>query len=101
MRTGRPFRALATAALTVLAAVGATAAGGSAAHAATPTPAHVFAPYFEAYAGNDPATLSQQSGAKYLTMAFIQAATKGSCTVYWDGDTSTPIGSTFASSIAT
>jgi hypothetical protein len=105
MRPGRPFRALATAALTLLAGSGALfATAGGAAHAATsgtPTPAHLFAPYFEAYAGNDPATLSQQSGAKYLTMAFIQAATKGSCTVYWDGDTSTPIGSTFASSIAT
>ena len=69
--------------------------------AGTATPAHFFAPYFEAYAGNDPAALAQQSGAKYLTMAFIQAATKGSCTVYWDGDTSTPIGSTFASAIST
>jgi hypothetical protein len=104
MRPGRPFRALATAALTFAAAGGVLLAGSTGAHAspaATPTPAHVFAPYFEAYAGNDPATLSQQSGAKYLTMAFIQAATKGSCTVYWDGDTGTPIGSTFASSIAT
>jgi Carbohydrate binding domain/Glycosyl hydrolases family 18 len=68
----------------------------------TPLPAHVFAPYFEAYAGDSPATLSQNSGAKYLTMAFIQAATRGSCTVYWDGDTSQPIASsTFGSDIST
>ena len=26
-------------------------------------------------------------------MAFVQAATKGSCTVYWNGDTSLPISS--------
>ncbi|GAA2059906.1 hypothetical protein GCM10009839_83040 [Catenulispora yoronensis] len=33
-------------------------------------------------------------------MAFIQAATKGSCTVYWNGDTSMPISSsTFGASI--
>ena len=112
MRPGRPFRALATAALTFAAAGGALLAGSTGAHAspasphaaapaATALPAHFFAPYFEAYNGNDPATLAQQSGAKYLTMAFIQAATKGSCTVYWDGDTTTPIGSTFAASIAT
>ena len=77
----------------------------SAAHAAsprsTPLPAHVFAPYFEAWTGADPATLSQQSGSKYLTMAFIQAATKGSCTPYWNGDSSMPIASsTFGSSFA-
>jgi hypothetical protein len=72
------------------------------ASAATRLPAHVFAPYFEAYAGDSPATLSQQSGAKYLTMAFIQTTTRGSCTVYWDGDTSQPIASsTFGSDIST
>ncbi|NUP47054.1 MAG: chitinase, partial [Catenulispora sp.] len=76
-------------------------AGHAATPAATPTPTHFFAPYFEAYNGDDPATLSQQSGAKYLTMAFIQAATKGSCTVYWNGDTSMPISSaTFGTSIS-
>jgi len=110
---------LATAAATLAASAGAvlassaaghaatttTTAAGHAApagHAATPTPAHYFAPYFEAYNGDDPATLSQQSGAKYLNMAFIEAATKGSCTVSWNGDTSMPISSsTFGSSIST
>jgi hypothetical protein len=104
-RTGRRFRVLATAAATIAASAGAflaSATGHAAAPAATPTPAHFFAPYFEAYNGDDPAALSAQSGAKYLTMAFIQAATKGSCTVYWNGDTSMPISSgSFGSSIAT
>jgi hypothetical protein len=104
-RTGRRLRALATAAATIAAGAGAFMASATAGHAATaaatPTPAHFFAPYFEAYNGDDPATLSQQSGAKYLTMAFIQAATKGSCTVYWNGDTSMPISSsTFGTSIS-
>ena len=109
-RTGRQFRVLATAAATLAASAGALLASSAAGHAATPAPAastgtpipaHVFAPYFEAYSGGDPATLSQQSGAKYLTMAFIQTASKGSCTVDWDGDTSTPISSsTYGSSIA-
>jgi hypothetical protein len=68
---------------------------------AAPLPSHVFAPYFEAWTGDDPAALSQQSGAKYLTMAFIQAATKGSCTPYWNGDTNSPIASSsFGASIA-
>jgi len=69
--------------------------------AATAVPAHVFSPYFEAYNGDSPLTLSQQSGAKYLVMAFIQTASAGSCTAYWDGDSSTPISSsTFGSDIA-
>ncbi|MBW8807213.1 MAG: chitinase, partial [Catenulisporales bacterium] len=103
-RTGR-LRVLATAAATLAAGTGAYLASTTAGHAAASAaaiPAHVFAPYFEAYNGDDPAALSQQSGAKYLTMAFVQAATKGSCTVYWNGDTSLPISSSsFGASIST
>ncbi|MEY9874123.1 hypothetical protein ABH931_003617 [Streptacidiphilus sp. MAP12-33] len=72
------------------------------AHAAgTALPAHVFSPYFEAYSSDNPATLASASGNKYLSMAFLQAATKGSCTAYWNGSTSQPISSaTFGSSIS-
>src|SRR5579863_4725744 len=71
------------------------------AQTATTVPAHVFSPYFEAYNGDSPLTLSQESGAKYLVMAFIQTASPGSCTAYWNGDTSMPISSsTFGSDIA-
>ncbi|WP_194899076.1 glycosyl hydrolase family 18 protein [Catenulispora pinisilvae] len=108
-RTGRHLRAFATAAATLAASAGAFLASSAAGHAApaapaapaaTPIPAHVFAPYFEAYNGDDPATLSQESGAKYLTMAFIQTASAGSCTVEWNGDTSMPIASSsFGASI--
>jgi hypothetical protein len=104
------------ASLSALAAVATSAglivAGGGAADAAqtpaqTPAqtaaiPAHVFAPYFEAYSADNPATIAQQSGAKYLTMAFVQTAKKGSCTVDWNGDASTPIAqSAYGSEIAT
>jgi hypothetical protein len=101
MRRMPSIRAALTAVATAAASMGLIVTGG-AAHAATPLPAHVFAPYFEAYNGDSPAALSAASGAKYLTMAFIQAAAKGSCTAYWNGDTAKPIAaSSFGSDIAT
>jgi Glycosyl hydrolases family 18 len=51
-----------------------------------PLPAHVYAPYFEAWTTDSISTLAQQSGARYLTLAFIQTATKGSCVPTWNGD---------------
>ncbi|WP_245931201.1 glycosyl hydrolase family 18 protein [Actinokineospora auranticolor] len=70
--------------------------------AAKPLPARVFAPYFEAWTGENPATLSAASGAKHLTMAFLQTASPGSCTALWNGDTSMPIGqATFGAAIKT
>ncbi|AEW92682.1 MULTISPECIES: carbohydrate binding domain-containing protein [Streptomycetaceae] len=101
MRPARPVRAALTALATAAASAGLLVTGGGAAHAATPLPAHVFAPYFEAYNGDSPAALASASGAKYLTMAFIQAASKGSCTPYWNGDTGKPIASSsFGSDIS-
>jgi hypothetical protein len=89
--------AASSAGLTVL-----TAGGASAATVNTPLPAHVFAPYWEAYSGDDPLAESQASGDKYLTAAFIQTASSGSCTAYWDGDSSQPIASsTWGSDFAT
>jgi hypothetical protein len=65
-------------------------------------PAHVAAPYFEAWTGESPATLAAESGNKYLTMAFLQTAAAGSCTAYWNGDSTQPIAdATFGSDIAT
>ncbi len=94
-------RAALTAAATAAAAGGLVVVGATAAHAAT-IPAHVFAPYFEAWTGDSPAALSSQSGAKYLTMAFLQTASAGSCTAYWNGSTGQPISSsTFGSDIST
>ncbi|MCO5967778.1 carbohydrate binding domain-containing protein [Actinoallomurus soli] len=100
MRPCTSPRAVLTGLAMILAAFGLIAAGPAKARAAT-LPTHVFAPYFEAWTGDDPAALAQQSGNKYLTMAFLQAATKGSCTAYWNGDTSMPISSsTFGSAIS-
>jgi Glycosyl hydrolases family 18 len=102
-----PMQAALTALVTVAASAGLASAGLAAASAGikadTPLPAHVFAPYFEAYdtSGGSPSTLSQQSGDKYLSLAFLQTATAGSCTAYWNGDTSTPIAqSSFGSDIS-
>ncbi|MEU9073445.1 glycosyl hydrolase family 18 protein [Kitasatospora sp. NPDC048538] len=102
MRLRRTIQAALTACATLAASAGLVAAGTGTAQAATPLPSRVFAPYFESWTGQSPATLAAQSGAKYLTMAFLQAATKGSCTPYWNGDTSKPVSSsTFGADIAT
>ncbi|SFW82281.1 Carbohydrate binding domain-containing protein [Amycolatopsis australiensis] len=102
MRRRRPFSRLSVSLALAAFSAGSLVAAAGTAQAATPLPAHVFAPYFEAWTGESPAALAQQSGAKHLTMAFIQAATKGSCTVYWNGDTGMPIAnSTFGADIAT
>src|SRR3984885_11822980 len=104
MRRRTQIQAAVAALATMAASAGLTAVVGSgpAYAAGTPLPAHVFAPYFEAYNGDNPVTLSQESGAKYLTFAFIQTASAGSCTAYWNGDTSQPLSSsTFGSDIST
>ncbi|GHJ38356.1 chitinase [Streptomyces sp. TS71-3] len=102
MRRIRSLRALLTAAAVALAGAGLSALGAGPAEAATPLPSHVFAPYFEAWTGESPAALSAQSGAKHLTMAFIQTQSPGSCTPYWNGDSGSPIAqSTFGADIRT
>src|SRR5436309_4899090 len=64
-------------------------------------PEHVFSPYFQAYTDASPAQVSQASGAKYLTMAFLQTATTGSCDILWNGDATKPVArSTFGADIA-
>jgi Glycosyl hydrolases family 18 len=65
-------------------------------------PQHVFAPYFETYdTSAGLAALSQQSGARYLSLAFLQTDQPGSCTAYWDGSTNQPISpASFGSDIA-
>jgi hypothetical protein len=88
---------VAATATTGILAPGASAATGSAATGSAATikalPPHVFAPYFETYdtTGGGLAQLSRESGAKYLSLAFLQTSQPGSCTAYWNGDTATPI----------
>jgi len=74
----------------------------AAAAAYTPLPAHVYAPYYETYlAPSTPglAATAQQSGAKYLTLAFLQSTGKNSCTLDWNGNSAQPL-SYYASDIA-
>jgi hypothetical protein len=101
MRIPKPLLAGGVALATAVATIGVAVATAGTASAAT-LPAHVFAPYFESYTGDSPATLAAQSGDKFLTMAFLQTASAGSCTVDWNGDTGMPISSSvFGSDINT
>ncbi|BFV55631.1 glycosyl hydrolase family 18 protein [Kitasatospora sp. CMC57] len=102
MRIRRSARAVVAAFATLATAAGLMTVGTATAQAATPLPTRIFAPYFEAWTGASPAALAAQSGAKNLTMAFLQTATKGSCTPLWNGDTGMPVSSaTFGADIAT
>ncbi|KOG88911.1 chitinase, partial [Streptomyces varsoviensis] len=91
MRRFRPLRAGLTALATLAASAGLVLGIGGTAHAAKALPPHVFAPYFEAYSNDNPADLAAKAGVKYLTMAFLQTATKGSCTPYWNGNQAQPV----------
>jgi hypothetical protein len=72
------------------------------ASAYTVLPAHVYAPYYETYlAPNTPGitATAQASGVKYFTLAFLQAPSKGSCALDWNGLASQPL-NYYASDIA-
>ncbi|NUS15118.1 MAG: chitinase [Streptomyces sp.] len=90
VRRGRA-RALLTGLVTAAASAGLALTGGGTAQAATALPSHISAPYFEAWNGDSLSGLAAASGNKYLTMAFIQTPSVGSCTPYWNGDSSMPI----------
>src|SRR4051812_7048514 len=61
------------------------AAGATAARAATALPAHVYSPYFETWTTDALASTAQASGARYLTLAFLETTSKTSCTLAWNG----------------
>ena len=84
-----------TTALLTFGATGASASVGAGPDLSSrPLPYQVFAPYYEMYdTSTDLAALSQQSGAKDLSLAFLQTAAPGSCTAYWNGDATKPIAS--------
>ena len=106
MRRQATLLAALAAGTTALLALGVTAAGASAetghGPSSRPLPYQVFAPYYEMYdTSTDLAALSQQSGSGYLSLAFLETAVSGSCTAYWDGDTTQPIApSSYGSDIA-
>jgi hypothetical protein len=106
MRPRTSLLAALTAATAAIATLGLAAPGASAAlstpkaaagtgqrHHSSHLPRQVFAPYAETYDTVDgsPAQLSRESGARYLSLAFLQTDQPGSCTAFWNGNTSTPI----------
>ena len=94
--------AVATAMIGQSAAFAGSKAGDKAGnHAGRTLPAHLFTPYFQAYTDASPAQQSNASGAKYLTMAFLQTAQTGSCDILWNGDPTKPVAySSFGADIA-
>ena len=48
--------------------------------------------------GRARAALQQDSGAKYVALAFLETDQAGSCSAYWNGSTATPISATAAGS---
>jgi hypothetical protein len=93
---------LAVAASAALVAGAVTAALPQPAHAYTALPAHVYAPYYETYLAPNTPTISataQASGAKYMTLAFLQSTGKSSCSLDWNGLASQPL-TYYASDIA-
>jgi hypothetical protein len=86
--------------VTAAAAVAGMAAAPARADVRSALPPHVYAPYFESWDSADGglAQLSAASGAKYLTLAFLETDQPGSCTAYWNGSTTTPISATAAGS---
>jgi len=60
----------------------------------------LYAPYFESWDSTDGslAQLSAESGARYLTLAFLETSQPGSCTAYWNGAAATPVSATAAGS---
>ena len=61
------------------------------ASAATALPAHVYAPYFETWTTDSLTATTQQSGAKYFTLAFLETLSKSSCTLAWNGNRNDPV----------
>jgi hypothetical protein len=59
--------------------------------AATALPTRVYAPYFETWTTDSLTAISQQSGVKHFTLAFLETTSKTSCTLAWDGDKAQPV----------
>jgi hypothetical protein len=69
-----------------------------------PMPYRIFAPYFEAWdtSAGGLAAQSQESHARFLSLAFLQTPTSTPCVADWNGDPTQPISSaTFGNDIAT
>jgi hypothetical protein len=78
-------------ALAVPAGAAATASAAPATQQPRAIPLPVYAPYFETYLPSSISAVAKQSGARYLTLAFIQTPKPGSCTPTWDGNAKEPL----------
>jgi glycosyl hydrolase family 18 (putative chitinase) len=83
-------RSIGSATLLVMATI---ALSPSAASAATPLPSHVYAPYFETWTTDSLTAVSQQSGVRHFTLAFLETLSKSSCTLAWNGSKSQTVAS--------
>ncbi len=86
--TGSPRHLAAGQAITGRSAAGRSAAGRTVAGRTPgrPLPRRLYAPYFETWTTNSIPVVAAKSGARYFTLAFLQAPRTGSCTVTWNGD---------------
>ena len=66
-------------------ALAAGLAPGATLAAPQPIPVHVYSPYFEAWATDTLNGTATASGARYLTIAFLETTSKSSCTLAWNG----------------
>src|SRR5947199_7614552 len=85
MRPRRPARVGALAGMLISIGLGMAGASPLPVIAATALPNHVYSPYFETWTSDSIATTASQSGAKYLTLAFLETLGKNSCTLAWNG----------------
>ena len=89
--------------LAVVLATGAAVAAAQPPHVTRPArltrPAHasglprrVYAPYLETWQNNSLPVIASKSGARDLTLAFLQTPKRGSCSVAWNGDPARMVG---------
>ena len=64
-------------------------AAASRGHGGGPRP--VYAPYFETWTKDQLPAVARASGARNLTLAFLQTPKKGSCSVTWNGNAKQPV----------
>ncbi len=75
-------------------ALAAGLAPGVATAAPTAIPVHVYSPYFEAWTSDTLTGVATASGARYLTIAFLETTGKSSCTLAWNGSKTDTIATT-------
>ena len=84
------------------AATDAAASGAAGPDGARPLPAQVYAPYFEGWRNVTIPSVARRSGVRYFSLAALETAKPGSCTLTWNGDPGQPVrpGGRFTSQIA-